>query len=292
MWLLVKQAIISGAACCSSGAFSPAMIGRADFAQLGTSIVGSTVIGSSSANGSTTFLNDEESDRNFTHSLYGGIRLSDDWQSGASLSWFGRERNSYTSSETAKGFADSQIHIAYEPSNHVSVSGAILIPTAKTAHESKSALRADAFGRGLWTPSISIFYKKIKGRWDTNFSTNLRYAIGRSFDRPDLGEISVSNIWGASGTLGAGYLWRRLGGIRSGIGMGLHWDQGVKEVDRFQTRSLAYKMVTDVVVDVSIPLSREVRAVMTYKDQTLVGPTQNAELARSLSLSFVKAWSL
>lgn len=291
MWLLIKQALIAGSACCSSGAFFPSLVGSDDWAQLGTSFQGSTVIGSSSSDGESTFLNDQESDRSMSQQIYGGLRLFGEWQAGASFGWYGRERNVYEASESSMGLADTLMHLTYDPLPEWAISASLLIPTAPNPYESRESLRTDSFGRGLWTPSISGVYRESWAPWDLHASSSLRFAVGRDFERPVLGEVSVESIWGLSAVMGAGYQWN-LWRLRSGLSMGVHWDEGVQERDRFQVRSAGYRMVWDVTADVSIPLPLETRLLMSYKDQTLMGPTQNSELARSISLSFSKSWSL
>ncbi len=291
MWLILSQALIAGAACCSSGATFPSILGFSDRLQLGTTLTGSSSVGASNSQGDSFFFNNEEADRSLLHSVYGSFRLGDSWQGGATVNWFTRQKESYDTSESSTGLADTSLYLGYEFDSHLILSITQVIPTAENSFESTRPLRTDAMGRGLWTTSATLMWRDTRGLWDHHLAGALRYGWANRFDRPQTGEVSVDSVWGASAIVGGGYQWpfKR---IRSGLGVGLQWDQGLTERDRFQVRSSSYKMVWDLVADLSLPLLDFGNFSIAYKDQTLLGPTQNADLSRSVSVAFSRAWSL
>lgn len=291
MFLPLKLSLIAGSACCSSGAFFPSIVSTGDRAQIGTSFTGASVIGTSDSKSNSTFLNDDEYDRSFQQTIFGGLRLSDQWQMGARLGWHMRDKQVFGASNGASGIGDSHFFLTYEPLTNFSVTASILVPTAENVHESKESLQTDAFGRGLWVPGISFVYTYVTGLWDIHAESNVRFSAGRTFNRPLLGDLDVSHSWGLSALTGVGYQWGE-SQVRTGLSVGAHWDQGFTEKDRFQSRSLPARLAWDVIADLNVPLSSDIRLGLSYKDQTLLGPTQNSELSRSLTLLLSKSWSL
>jgi hypothetical protein len=291
MLLILSQALIAGAACCSSGAFTPSLLSPLEKAQIGTRLSAASVVGESTNQGDAVFFHDEESNRSVSQSFFAAYRIHHEWSLGLTSGWTSREKRFFDRKESSLSPTDTYLSLTHEIDAWWSLTASLLIPTAKSALESGRAMQSDAEGRGLWTPSLSVRHQDNKNFFDYSASLAVRWSAPGSFENPQRGQVSVEPAAGFSAQTGGGYQWK-WASLRTGVSVAVHGDQGWIERDRFQTTRLKSKWVWDLSLEASAPLSDSFLLAAAYTDQTLLGPTQNASLSRSLSFMVSHLWSL
>lgn len=269
------------AACCGGGGALPSIILNDDRWSLKAGASSAFAVADSESSGESRWRDDPFSDRSMTYTLSGVFRISDRFQSGLRTAF--RERRLENRSHQA--FGDSRFDISLEPFPPYTYQawrprffllGSLQIPTGSSTYEVQDP-NLESTGSGFYTPGVGLLIQKTFDVWDYLIYGELKFQLSRDFDRD---RIKPGKIY--SGRAGIGYSFKV---FRWGLSAGPSYEEK-KEFVRGRSMQPT-KMLWDADIDMSVRFSDEVSSSIAYADQTLIGPTWNARLERSLSWVFV-----
>ena len=229
---------------------------------------------------------DEEWTQNLR--LNSALALSERWQLGASFSVYRRDRgNSESDSpQSAMGFGDSSLQVAYEYLSDLNYSRWLpkalvfmqtALPTGTAAGPNTDASGLNVGGRGFYSTSLGTVLLKDWGRWDV-------LALGE-FHR-NFPARGVEPGWGASLATGGGYNWRDW---RGGFLLLSSYEDPLRSSAPSFTPPTASQWTTASLI-VSYRVVDEWAVALSYSDQTLFGAPLNTGLSRSVSLALQRRW--
>ncbi len=297
MAILVHSDVWAGGACCSAGTNFPSLITNDDRAQIGLSVSGSSLIGISDRSGDVEFYHDEQFDRSLTTSLSGASLISDRFQVGARLPFVFRDVKDMNRESSSSGIGDLSLAFSFEAlpqlfynpwQPKVFLSIGLVLPTGANKYESTETLFSDAVGKGHWTPQINAIALQVWGDWDASVAGLAHYSFAETFES-SRGAIKIKPGFGLSSQARLGYSLGRTG-LRLGAHLGPQWQQAQKESDQFGERQQAHRLVWDAGLEANYGISSTQSLSLAYQDQTLIGPTNNTELSRGLSLNYRMGW--
>lgn len=239
------------------------------------------VVGDSQPNGKTIWRSDAAYEQLLSIVPSGVLKIGDHWQSGFRMPV--RQRS--LDAEGAWGLGDLALHISYEPYPLYTYSawrprffivGGLSVPTGTATYETQNSI-LNSFGSGFWTPSLGLVLSKTFLSWDFFFVGEVKYQFSRTFQNET---VKPGLIY--STKAGLGYAFSR---FRTGASIGPTFEEE-KFLKRSNSKGPA-KLVWDSQIDISATISPLWSASLSYSDQTLLGPTKNVALERSIGGGFV-----
>lgn len=288
---MIKVFFLIAAPCCGGGGNLPGLILGNEKLQLGMSGSYSTVVGDVSSDGHTTFRSDEDVEDSYLVSFSTGFLLSDRWQTGASISSGYRVLDRASVVNSGAGWGDVRAHVGYEimplwtysvwrPKGFVFAH--FTVPTGKSTFDSKEAGAVDSFSQGFWSSGLGFVAVKTWKVLDATFLGQIQYSFPRHFREPR--EISVAPGFQATGQLGFGWS-PGAGSFRVGTRGGPAWRQGGESELYGETSVGVDRLVWDATIEANWMIGSEVSLSAFLTDQSLLGPSNNTMLSRSVGLT-------
>ncbi|MBI3554827.1 MAG: serine protease spb1 [Deltaproteobacteria bacterium] len=296
---LLSSGVAMAAPCCGGGSGIPALITGDDGAQLGASLSQASVIGDAPAEGMPVFRSTNDSEVTQAFRLDGAYRISDRFQAGAVVPLIRRARQLTAATAQAYGFGDITLNAGYEALPEWSYSAwkphgflflQTTLPTSPSTYDSEAPFQIDARGRGFFQLGLGAAFLKGVGNWDFIASVEGHRSFARTFAASDGGTLNLTPGWGATGLLGVGYS-PRAGIVRLGLSLSPVFE-GPIDVRGEVNSTSADQLVWNTSAQVGVLISPEWSSALSYTDQTLLGPTRNVSLSRSVALSAQKRWAL
>jgi len=269
---------VFAAACCSGSALVPSLITTDSAAQFALRTSHAAVIGSSRSDGSSLFHRASNSETTETLTFSGAYALDPRWQIHGEVLLQHRARDLDSVHGKSSGFGDVSAGGAFEAVEELYYSvwkprvwlfTDLSAPTGRAASQSREGLRSDVFGRGAWAATLGIFALKTWRAFDVFLlGEHRRYFLTREVTTP--GPTTAFDI-------GVGY---NVGDWRFGFSCGPLWDVRVSADGATSTDSLVWNLGAQL----SYAFGESWSMVASYNDQTLVGPTYNSPLLRSVGL--------
>jgi hypothetical protein len=286
------------ASCCARSPAAPFLIVGDDKAQVNFGISSAHIVGDAAQDGSVAFNSGDISDSIWNYRFDGAVLLSDLFQVGLSVPMVTRSVAAPGVSETSTALGDVRMSLGYEflPSWSYSawkpqgfLFSVLSVPTGRSLYESSLPSLADVSGNGFYAVSVGALLIKRWATVDAFFLTEGHYSFNRAFS--DAGTVyTVYPGFGASA--GGGIGWSPgAGRLRVGVRIHPRLDQLESVVyPGTSNRALGYRWTTDMGLDAAFLLATTDTLMLSYTDQTLIGPSQSAPLNRSLVLSYQHRW--
>lgn len=271
----------NAASCCSGGSSLPNLILNDDYYTFRLSAQNAFVVGDSLPNGKALWKDDSFNEQELTLTPSLALKTSENWQVGARFPI----KNRAYADESSWAPGDFSISAAWEPfplytysywRPRILMAASLLIPTGISTYETTQAL-LESSGSGFFTPGLSLIAAKTFEVWDFLLAVDLKKQFPRAFAYED-----VEPGWIFSSQISAGYSIRSL---RLGFSLAPSYEQS-RKLKRAQTQGPS-KLVWNTQFDVSYLLNPYWSTQLGYSDQTLMGPSFNVALERSLSLGII-----
>jgi hypothetical protein len=281
------------APCCSSNSAAPSIITGDDKAQVSFDLNGGYIVGDVSAHGPAIFRDDNNEEVESGMTINAAHLLTDRFQWGGSVPLRHRSHEQGSQSESASGFGDMRLNLAYEILPEWNYSVWIprayiffqeVFPTGRSIYDSNNSIAVDAFGKGFFTSGLGMIFLKTYQSVDLSWLSSLQYSVPRKFH-----EIEVSPGFGVQGAFGVGFSPRR-SIFRLGFRWGPNYQQPKISHSAMGEIKSSYQLSWDTGFDVGMTLSRVSSITASYTDQTLMGPAKNTSLSRTAALSFQYRW--
>lgn len=294
------------APCCTSNAVVPSLITTESVAQISTRVSNSHVVGHTLESGQAVFHNRRNVDSSAVLELAGAASLGENlfkpkfhqypkWQAHFTLPFSYRVRRLENNDRSHGGLSDISFGLAYEALEEQGLDSMLprlwvyldtTMPTGKSADEAQRGgdfLMGSSHGRGFWSMTAGVFalkdFRVVKESFDASLLLLHREDMARKgFIRKALTSVNAALGWNSS--------WARLS---AGIGPSFE-NRALLQSGRDETANALLRW--DVFFLMAAQLSEDWNMNLSYLDQTLVGPTHNAELNRSLTLGLIKRFSL
>jgi hypothetical protein len=286
------------AACCARNSATPSLIVGDDEAQINFGVAFGNSVARTMSNGVTVFNPSNVSDMSRNFRIDGAMLLSDRLQVGAGGSVVQREVVHAATAESAIGIGDARMSVAYEilpiwnysswkPQAYL-FSG-VTLPSGRSIYESQNNTRSDVTGNGFYTFSLGSLWIKRWTVWDVFLLPEIHYSLSRTFDY--FGD-SIGVSPGLGGSVGLGFGFSPGGGnTRLGLRVQPRMDQPRSFSDQaLMPSEQSHAMSCDVGLDLSYLLGTTDTMMLSYTDQTWVGPSKNTNLTRNFALSFQHRW--
>lgn len=279
-----------GAACCSGSANLPSLITSDSAYQMGFTAGSETVIGSSFSDGSSIFRREGNDESTLQFRFAAAHAVSPEFQIHAELPFSRTYRAIDSARSTHWGPGDLTLGAAYEVVQEfvyhplrprVWIFTDLTFPTGRSVYESTEPMLTDIHGRGAWAVSVGAFALKTWIPWEVHLMLQHRRSFSRfaqvlgTSTQVTLGPITAIEA-------GTGY---HLGNFRLGAAVNPTWEEPTQLDPAPSSTPGRTKLVWTVSLQASAALSDLWSVTATYADQTLLGPTYNATLARNLNLS-------
>lgn len=283
-----------GAACCARSSAAPSLIVGDDEAQIGIGISLSGRVAEVNGEGIANFGSSNSSDWNQNIRLDGAFLVTDRIQLGLGIAVSQHFIKEGSVADSAVGMGDFKLTSAYEflpnwtyslwrPQGYLFAVASL--PTGKSVYESNNALKADVNGNGFYSFALGTLFLKRWSSLDTFLMPELHYALPRTFQnigRP----YQVSMGWGGSLGVGVGFSYND---FRFGLRMQPRLDQArVSELDPIRDRN--WVSSCDFGIDTSYLASSNDSIMLSYTDQTILGPALNTNLNRVFSIGLQHRW--
>jgi hypothetical protein len=286
------------AACCARSAATPILILGDDEAQINVGFSFAKVLAEPLDTGTVVWKDPDTSELNRIIKVDGATLITDRFQVGASLNLVNHRISGVGVSESRTALGDMRVSGGYEilPSWEYSIwkpqgylFTVLTLPTGRSLYESKTPGLSDVTGNGFFSLSVGNLLMKRWSRWDTFILPEIHYSLPRSFE--SFGEQNKV-IPGFGGSFGVGIGFSPGGGdIRLGARIQPKFDQGRKVISASsssQTRE--WIMSNDLGLDMSYLLSTNDTVMLSYTDQTLIGPASSTNLNRVFAINFQHRW--
>jgi hypothetical protein len=256
------------------------------------------VVAEADEEGSAIFHSPHVSDIIHTIRLDGAMLLSDRVQLGVSLSLAQHNVANGEISDHAVGLGDTRISLAYEllplwtysawkPQGFTFL--ILTLPTGRSVYEAQSTTASDVLGNGFYAASTGVIFIKQWGTWDAFLMPELHYSIPRTFSNPHY-SFQVHPGFGGSVAMGGGL---SPSGTNSRLGLRIQprsdQSRSIPEMTS-DLKDIATTFTCDVALDLSYRLGSTDTIMVSYVDQTLLGPAANSNLNRTLGVSFQHRW--
>jgi hypothetical protein len=251
-----------------------------------------------SNSGVPIWMDPSTSEVNRTLRLDGATLVSDRFQMGASLMMISHQIKTTASSDTTTGFGDVRLSAGYEflplwtyspwrPKGFLF--SVLTIPTGRSIYESQAPVATDVTGNGFYSLAVGSLLIKRWDIWDIFLIPEIHYSLNRTFQ--NYGEtFQVEPGIGGSVGVGGGFsIWD--GDLRLGLRVQPKWDQSRKITSvRQPANGNSWMSNNDVGLDVTYLLSSNDTVMISYTDQTLLGPASNINLNRVVAVNFQHRW--
>ncbi len=296
LFLFLTMPLLSTSAqaapCCSGAVVMPTLITTDSKAQLAGRLMGTQAVGRSRMDGTSVFHRDGNTDNTVLWELAGAYALSPRWQIHGAVPVSLRARGIDSLKENHTGLGDVSAGGAFEALEEllfnpykprVWVFMDVTMPTGRSAYDDITPLAASVHGRGSWAATMGAFAGKTWGGWDAALSAQ----HGRSLpSRHDVNGRSVLVRPGAVTALTAAG-GHSFGELRLGLSVGPTWEQRTMS-DYSSSRDTTDRLWWTVGAQASLMADDHWSFTASYNDQTLLGPTYNAVLGRSMGLAAIR----
>jgi len=287
-----------GSACCARSSAAPSLILSDDQSQLGLALSHGNVVAQADDEGAAIFGFPNTSEIIRTYRLDGATLLSDRFQVGASVSIVQHSVAQPEILDSTIGAGDTRFSFAYEFLPLWSYSAwkpqgfifsVITVPTGRSVYEAQAPTSSDVVGNGFYSISVGTILQKRWTNWDVFLMPELHYSLPRTFENSGM---VFQVVPGFGGSMGVG------GGISPG---GSNFRIGSRVQPRIdQSRSIPAidsesqvqlgTATCDVAFDLSYLFGSSDSLMLSYADQTLLGPAMNSNLSRIFGVNFQHRW--
>lgn len=249
----------------------------------------SRVIGDVDPKGRSTFRRKQNKESTTMARMDLAYSWADQYQNGVSLKYQERMRDFNGEEASDSGWSDLGLFQAWQPIKfqRTWIFNTINVPTSKSLYDAKESFSVDAHGTGTYQAGLGVFHLINYKTWDILLSSEVHHSFARSFNGSM--DTEVGSFWGASFTVGAGYVpWRSK--FRYGLGFTPRLE-GQKKVKTNQSSEVSKQsLVWDTVLNVTYSINAQYALGVNYVDQTVMGPAQNTLLNRTVSVLFQTHW--
>ncbi len=285
-------------ACCARSSAAPTLILGEDQAQLSFGASVGNVVALADSEGAAIFGGPGKTDKTQTYRLEGALLLSDRYQVGGSFSLVQHQVAQNGSQDHSIGTGDTRMSAAYEFMPLWSYSkwkpqgfifSVVTLPTGGSVYEAQSPFASDVTGNGFYSISIGSIFVKHWAFFDAFLMPEIHYSFPRTFQTSS-NKFQVFPGFGGSIGFGVGVS-PGGGNLRMGLRIQPRLDQprAIPTLDSPFEGSL-HVGNCDVGFDLSYLISASDTAMMSYVDQTLLGPAMNSNLTRNFSVNFQHRW--
>lgn len=284
------------APCCSRTPSAPNLVLGDDEAQFSLGYSLSKVVAEPAEDGAPIYVAPDSSEILHNYRLDGAILLSDRFQMGGSFSLVNHRVSREDNSDSGFGMGDLRVSLGYEilPSWTYSewrpqgyLFAVVAFPTGRSIYESQSPTAADVTGNGFYSLSFGSLFLKRWSVWDVFLMPEVHYSLPRTFQNDTETQTIIP---GFGGSIGAGLGWTPGSGIfRIGARIHPRIDQG-RSIPHSNVSSTALLSLMEVGADASVFITSTDTIMLSYTDQTLLGPAQNSNLNRIFGISFQHRW--
>ncbi len=283
----------AAAACCARNSAVPVLIVGEDEAQFNFGMSLGAVVAEVCDEGIPVFGSPETSEINQLYRLEGALLLSDRFQVGMSLNGVNHRITKPARTDSQLGIGDTRISLGYEylPSWTYSswkpqgfLFSVLTFPTGRSSYEFESLTAADVTGNGFYSVSIGSLLIKRWTVWDVFMVPEVHYSLPRTFK---IGEVEP----GFGGSIGFGVgmsPWE--GNFRLGLRVQPRVDQSRYIAFRNSDLSRGILANCDTGLDIAYLVTSNDTLMISYIDQTLLGPAINSNLSRVFGLNFQHRW--
>lgn len=264
-----------GSSCCISQGSIPSLMTLPGKIQVSTFGTYSWVKGDVDPDGNAVFRNDENVDQSYI--LRTNISYQrKNFQGGLGVRGVNRYRRLGNQKRSFSGVGDVSINFAYRFDKvfykfypYI----AHTFPTARSLYDAKEELGVDAISTGLQQTNIGLLSQKFFKEGDLQAIVEVQQFWGRKFDA-----TKVESHQGVSFLAGGGYVpWRSQ--MRFGVLIGPRY------LDNASADSKG-SLVWESLLSLSKQVSLGQTLSFLYGDQTIFGPTYNAQLSRTMSFNY------
>lgn len=284
VFLILLSGKVQAASCCGGGLSLPGMIVGDDRRLLSIQSTATQLREESLPSGEWSMYPKARTSQSMQLSF--SQLLSDRWQAGGSTSLMHNNQDIVGDDRSNFSFGDSSLFVGYEalpeweyslwkPRGYVYLQ--LVAPTGRST--TAAILNGGGVsGRGFWTVGPGLILTKTVAEFDLMFAAEAHVSLPRTE-----GNVRLVPDWGASSSLGAGYLIRNYRLLTS---LALNYESPVRSdtspgtLQRFVTASFGG----------TYSFSDELSMTLTYADQTLFGEPINSPLNKSIALNISKRW--
>jgi hypothetical protein len=294
--LMISSPESLAAPCCAGSSSVPALITGDEAQFISFGIQFGTVIADPPASGrGWPVFRDEQSlkENRVAYSFnFATLVDGDRWQSGLSIPLLTHSIERSGLSESSTQLGDVSWTLGYETLPEYEYSEwkpriyhflQVVAPTGKNFYEAEKNFTTDAGGLGFWQWHLGMVALKKWSHWDTSVVVKYGRYLGRDFQSPSQGLIFVDSTGSWMGGLLVGYSFSD----RFRFGMGIEpqflYPQDVNESGG--TTKTLERLVWNASITTTVVIASNTSVVVSYADQTWVGPVSNTTLSRILGLA-------
>lgn len=287
-----------GAPCCSRNASIPVIITGDDEAQVsfGTSMAG--VVAEVFDEGIPLFSSKNTSEIIQAFRLEGAMLLSDRLQAGVGLPLVNYRYSSPVQTSASTGIGDIRVSGGYELLPQWSYSewkpngflfSVVTIPTGRSQYESQTPMSTDVTGNGFLSVSFGSIFLKRWTLWDVFFVSEVHYSFSREFGKGN-DAFWIEPGFGGSMGVGVGFS-PGASNLRIGFRVQPRLDQAriLSSIDK-GSRARGMLANCDTSLDFAYMVGNHDTIMVSYTDQTLLGPAMNLPLSRIVGINFQHRW--
>ncbi|OUR98520.1 hypothetical protein A9Q84_03665 [Halobacteriovorax marinus] len=252
------------------------------------------MIGQTYGDSEPVFFNDNKTYNTNTLSLKGAYLISSLWQFGLEASFLSKDNTYNSTAESNSSLADTSLSLTFElfPEEYFSVWKPRvfifvrqLFPTGKSNYESDSELLSDVSGKGHYITSSGLILSKVYRSIDWQLFFEYKYLYKTKVNQMEIAGHTGFTTGGSLGLSPAGT------NFRLGVGITNFYFDSKEILIKNQKQASSEEQYWDSSFTVNY-LHKDSTYSLTYTDQTLLGPSQNTTLSRTISLSWLERWPL
>lgn len=289
--------LVWSAACCARSAAVPILIVGDDEVQFNLGMSLASVVGEASSEGIPIFGSPNTSENTKLFRIEGAFLFSDRFQAGVGLNLVNHTITRSALTDSLTGIGDLRVSLGYEilPSWTYSnwkpqgfLFSVVTFPTGRSTYESESSTAADVTGNGFYAFSVGSLFIKRWSRWDVFFVPEVHYSLPRTF-YSSTSSLFVEPGFGGSVGLGIG-LSPGGGSFRMGFRLQPRVDQAKYAPAMDAGFYRGFLANCDTGLDLAYLLTSNDTVMVSYTDQTLLGPAVNSNLSRVFGLNLQHRW--
>jgi hypothetical protein len=293
---ILEQAIWA-APCCARGSATPNLVVGDDEAQISFGFSHASVAAEVGDGGRPRWVSRDYSEFNQNLRMDGAILISDRWQLGAGLSFVRHSISAEKEVAATTALGDSRINLGYEvlpywnysawrPQGYLFTS--LNIPTGTSMYNYTNPLGSDITGSGFFSLSVGSLLLKRWSQWDAFLIPEVHYAVPKRFTKDGDSQFVEPGFGGSIG-LGGGFSPLE-SAFRFGFRIQPRFDQP-RNGSFFQNNSKAGWITScDVGLDASMILGATDTVIVSYTDQTWIGPARYSNLNQTFAINLQHRW--
>jgi hypothetical protein len=256
-----------------------------------------SVVAEVSDEGVPVFGSPSTSENNQLYRLEAAMLLSDRIQAGVGFNLVSHTVSRPARTDSMTGMGDFRMSLGYEilPSWTYSnwkpqgfLFSVVTVPTGRSSYESESPTAADVTGNGFYSLSVGSLFIKRWSLWDVFLVSEVHYSLPRMFEVAEQALLAEPGVGGSAG-LGVGFS-PGGGSLRIGLRLQPRIDQAryIQSMDSGLPRGVQANC--DTGLDFAYLLTSNDTVMLTYTDQTLLGPAVNSNLSRVFGFNYQHRW--